>query len=58
MTTIWQLETSLAIRGLPVLVHESFIDHLEQSEDWQNILVSCDSDHRDTSRAFSSQVNL
>jgi hypothetical protein len=40
MTTIWQLETSLAIRGLPVLVHESFIDHLEQSEDWQNVLVS------------------
>ncbi len=99
--TIWQLETSLAIRGLPVLVHEqntahhcpiqierrrredtsdtpvpllttflcsrasrppgqqtlrhalklrlislrerhgllSFIDHLEQSEDWQDILV-------------------
>ena len=37
--TIWQLETSLAIRGLPVLVHESFIDHLEQSEDLQDILV-------------------
>ena len=37
--TIWQLETSLAIRGLPVLMHESFIDHLEQSEDLQDILV-------------------
>jgi hypothetical protein len=116
--TVWQLETSLAIRGLPVLVHEqstahycpiqieqrpredtsdtpvpllttflsssdalrpskqgtlrhalrlrlislrkrhgllSFIDHLEQSEDWQDILVvDIAADQQQPTRAWAT----